>query len=123
MKSNMPGSGDVKIELDGHGVVYLRPTLDAAIKLSSMPGGIAKVVDRCMSYEFDAILSVISYGLGGPSKELPSVVYKTGMVTLAPACIHYLHVLANGGKPISDDDDDDDDDNEEQHDPLANSSP
>lgn len=107
-------SGDVMINLTGHGEVALKPTLDAAIRLSSLPGGINKMVDRCLNYEFDAILTVVQTGLGEQSKDLAGIVYKSGMIELAPQCIHFLHVIANGGRPLTDE--------SEDNDPLANSS-
>lgn len=96
------GAGDVKVELVGHGEVTLRPTLDACRKLSGMPGGINKMIERCQSWEFDAIHLVIASGLGSNAKELPDLIFRTGMLKLAPSCIDFLFVVANGGRSLSD---------------------
>lgn len=117
MNENNTHSGDVMINLADNGEAALKPTLDAAIRLSNMPGGINKMVDRCLNYEFDAILTVVQVGLGENSKDLPQIVFKTGMLELAPSCIEFLHVIANGGRPISDTPE-----NEEDSGPLGNSS-
>lgn len=96
------GAGDVKIDLVDHGEVTLRPTLDACRRLSSGPGGINKMVERCKDWEFEAILAVITAGLGRNSKELPDLIFKTGMLTLAPACIDFLFIISNGGRALGD---------------------
>ncbi len=117
MSEHNTHSGDVMINLTDNGEVALKPTLDAAIRLSSAPGGINKMVDRCVNYEFDAILTVVQVGIGENSKDLPGIVFRTGMIELAPSCIEFLHVIANGGRSLSDKPE-----QKEDGTPLANSS-
>ncbi len=109
-------SGDVEVVLGDHKLT-LKPNLDAAIRLSGLPGGITKMVDRCLNYEFDAILSVITTGIGKSSKDLPQLVFETGMVELSPICIKYLSIIANGGRPM-----DEEEEGEGEPDPLVQSS-
>lgn len=111
------GAGDVIVQLGEHEVV-LRPTLKAAISLSSQRGGITTMVQRCLDFEFDAIHSVILAGLEGKgSKDLPELVYSAGLINLSAICIKFLHVVANGGRPLGDDEE-----GAEEGGPLENSS-
>lgn len=112
-------AGDVTIQLGSAGEVVLKPSLDAAMTLSAMPGGIVKMVERCMNFEFDAIMKVVVCGIGSNSKDLPQLVYEAGLSELSPQCILFLNVLVNGGKMPSADDEAE---GAEGGDPLANSS-
>ena len=96
------GAGDVPIELEGHGELVLKPTLKAAMALTNGKGGVPALVDRCLNYELNALVQIISVGIDDNSKDLPEIIYQTGMLKLAPQCIEYLHIIANGGKPVSD---------------------
>ena len=102
------GAGDIEIELDGKPYT-MRPTLKAALALSNVQGGISMMVQRCLNCELDAIVSVISHGLGATSKDLPELVYKTGMLNLNAQCIRFLHVISNGGRPPVEKEDDSED--------------
>lgn len=110
------GAGDVKIELVGHGEVTLRPTLEACRRLSSMDGGIQRMIERCRNLEFPAIHSVIASGLGKDSKDLQDIIYKTGLLSLQAGCIDFLIIVANGGRRLTAED------SEAEADPLAKSS-
>jgi hypothetical protein len=112
MSSNKPapGAGDVPIELDGDSVV-LKPSLDAAMQASRLANGLTGAIDRCARYDLDTIIRVVALGLGltgNGSKDLPGKVYRTGVHIVAPACIRFLNILSNGGRPIGDGDDDED---------------
>lgn len=97
------GAGDVVVQLGEHSVT-LRPSLKAAITLSGQRGGITTMVQRCLDFEFDAIHTVVLAGLGGEnSKDLPELVYSAGIMNLAPICITFLHIVANGGRPLGSD--------------------
>ena len=99
------GAGDVVINLDGEEVT-LRPTLEACTTLSRIQGGIHAQVQRCLALEFDAILAVIVAGLGmrgNGSKDLPGKVFKSGLIQLSAPCISFLHIVANGGRPLGED--------------------
>ena len=98
MSEHNIGVGDVELKL-GEQNVSLKPTLQAAIKLSGVQGGITRMVDRCLNLEFDAIHTVIAQGLGGNSKDLPGLIYDAGLINLSDPCIRFLHNLANGGRP------------------------
>jgi len=91
------GAGDVEITLGDHQLV-LKPTLQAAISLSSAQGGISTLVNRCLNLEFDALHQVIAAGLGSNSKDLQQLIYTTGMIQVSPVCIKFLTILANGGR-------------------------
>lgn len=109
MSQSEIGAGDVPVTLGEHDLV-LRPTLKAATVLSSGRGGITTMTQRCLDLEFDAIQSVIVAGIGGKmSKDLPELVFKAGLIDLSTVCITFLHVLANGGRPLSADDAEEDD--------------
>lgn len=95
------GAGDVEITLDGE-VFYLKPTLAAAMTVSRQAGGIQAAINRCVQYDFDTIRSIVALGLGQMgqgSKDLPEKIWRTGLMDLAPLCIRYLHIVANGGRP------------------------
>lgn len=102
MSEHNIGEGDVEIELDGE-MVTLRPTLKAALTLTNGQGGLPVMVQRCINLEMDAIVSIISHGLGVYSKDLPEKVYRTGLFALSGKCIRFLNILANGGRPLADD--------------------
>ena len=103
------GAGDIVLDLDGHKLT-LRPSLQAAIALSSGRGGITGMVQRCLDFEFDAIHTVILAGLGQKgSKDLRELIFKAGLITLGPHCIRFLHIVANGGRPVSDEEEDEED--------------
>lgn len=100
------GGGDVPIQLDDEELV-LRPTLYAAQTISRQSGGIAGAVERVLKLDFDAVLSVISIGLGyGPSKKAPADlaerIWRTGLSddtgSLAERAVTYLRVLSAGGR-------------------------
>ena len=96
-KSNI-GSGDVEVRLGGEKLV-LRPSLNAAIKLSTMPGGLTKLVTRCSNLDFEAISDVLI--IGGEMKvdeKTKEKIYKAGLIDLTVPCIEYLNILASGGK-------------------------
>jgi hypothetical protein len=112
-KKAMPGAGDVELSVSGEKVV-LRPSLNAAIKLSTQPGGLSKMVERCTDLDFDAICDVLIIG-GGMTvgQETKEDIFKEGIINLVLPCVRFLNLLATGGKPA---------DESEESDPLARSS-
>ena len=105
------GAGDVVLDLAGQEVI-LKPTLQAAIALSNGRGGITGMVQRCLDFEFDAIHAVVLAGLGQRgSKDLPELIFKAGLLQVSPACIRFVHIVANGGRPVSDEENDGEEDN------------
>lgn len=112
------GSGDVTLQL-GDDDFTLRPTLKACMSLSNQRGGVTAMVQRCLDFEFDAIHSVIVAGMDGKtSRDMPELIFKTGLVNLAAPCIKFLNNVANGGRPLGEEDEGDKD-----TDPLESSSP
>lgn len=98
------GAGNVEIVLDGETYV-LKPTLKAALTLTNVQGGLPALIQRCINLEINAIVEVISQGLGVTSKDLPERVWRTGLFTLSARCIRFLNILANGGRPLDAEDD------------------
>lgn len=98
------GAGDVVVNLVDHGDVVLRPSLKACTQLSSAPGGINKMMEQVRNLEFGAILSVMTAGLGSNSKDLPELIYKTGLVNLHLQCNEFLAIIANGGRRFTEED-------------------
>lgn len=95
------GAGDVPITIDGKEYV-LKPSLNACLTLSSGEG-LQGMIRRIQSVEADAIVRVVSAGLGRNARDLPKLLYKTGLVTYVGPCIKYLSNLSNGGTPLRDD--------------------
>lgn len=93
------GDGDVPIVLGEHEFV-LKPTLKAAMTLSR--GGLIDLVKRCADLDFEAIQSVIVAGIGKRSKDIPGLIFESGLLALSEPCIRFVHILANGGKPFDD---------------------
>lgn len=97
------GAGNVTINLDGESVT-LRPTLQAAQAISRQSGGISGAVRAVGQFDLDAIVSVVTLGLGltgNDAKEVPGRVYRTGLTDLIGPVSNYLTILANGGRPVT----------------------
>jgi len=90
------GAGDVVIKL-GDTEVVLKPTLQAALTLSAGKG-LMPLVRLCQDYDIESIINVIAAGTGKRSKDMNELVFRAGMLELAPKCIRFLHSLANGGQ-------------------------
>lgn len=98
------GAGDVQITLDGE-TRTLRPTLRAAKGISAQFGGFQKAFENIAALDLDAYIAVVSLGLdakGDEAKEVPDLVWRTGMPNLTEPIARYLSNLANGGRPIDD---------------------
>lgn len=113
MTESRIGIGDVIITLPDpeNGALkeyVLRPTLNAALSISRQAGGIRGAIDAVLKMDLDVIVRTIQLGLGVQTarllKDLPERVWQAGLTDdqgqLAAKCVEYLHVLANGGKPI-----------------------
>lgn len=92
------GAGGVEITLDGEAAV-LRPTLRAAQQLSRQTDGLMGAIERVTRFDLDTIISVVALGLDRTPKDVQDAVWRTGCSDLAPHCIRFLGVLANGGRP------------------------
>lgn len=98
MSDNLPLSNDISIDLVG-GTVVLKPTLKAAIRLSTMRGGLTEMINRCQNIDFEAISDVIIYGSDMKVEaDTKQRIYETGLLELFVPCINYLNLLANGGR-------------------------
>jgi hypothetical protein len=100
------GGGRIPIELDGK-VHDLVPSLEACIEISKSSGGLNGAVQRLSVMHFETMCMVIGAGLRIDGKPLnprqrddlvPGAVYRAGLVDLAPICIKFCHVIANGGR-------------------------
>lgn len=115
------GAGDIEIELDGN-ILYLKPTLSACQRISSMRGGLNASIQKCLEMDFDVICQIISAGLNlNPvqSKMIPEAVFKAGVFDVSAKAIEFISVVGNGGRPLEDDDDDGEREGEEPTDPLV----
>jgi hypothetical protein len=111
------GGGVVEIELDGK-VQYLVPTLEACIEISKSSGGLQGAVQRLNAMHFETMCMVIGTGLRIDGKALnprqrddlvPGAVFRAGLIHLAPACIRFCTIIANGGRPLVESEDLDED--------------
>lgn len=106
------GGGDVNINLmNGSGdpeSFTLVPSYNAARVLSAQTGGMLKAMQRVMDGDIEAVVSIITLGLGygmasnRAPKDLAERVWKTGMSDetggLGERCITYLRILMAGGR-------------------------
>lgn len=96
------GAGDVQITLGGQART-LRPTLRAAQAISQRYGGFNKALETVSNFDLEVFTTVIIAGLGvsgNDAKEIPELVWSTGMPELTEPVTRYLAILANGGKPL-----------------------
>lgn len=102
MTDYTPGAGDVEIELDGIGKLWLKPTLEACLKLCGEPDtpGAAAWSEKCRALNLEAITFVIAAGSSYRDKtELMKAVFRTGTINLWGKCIIFIHNVSNGGRP------------------------
>ncbi len=108
-KKPMLGAGDVTITLAGEEFV-LKPSLHAMMTISRTTGGIRGAIDGVARMEMDIIVRVVGLGIGQQQarrfkNDLAEVIYESGLTDatggVIAKCIEYLHVLANGGKPVN----------------------
>jgi hypothetical protein len=112
----VPGAGDVAIMLAGE-EYFLRPTAKAALTISRGQGGIRGAIDAVLKMEVDAVTNVVKLGLGlavvrelTRTTPLEELVYESGLTDtsggLVAKTIEFLHILANGGRPVGGDESD-----------------
>jgi hypothetical protein len=98
-----PGAGNIEIEIDGKAMPMV-PTAAACLAISRIAGGLNAAVQRCLQLDFDTITAVITAGLNlnpTQAKKLPDAIFKAGLISLASPCVDFIHVVSNGGRPIS----------------------
>ena len=108
----VPGDGNVTIILENGEELTLRPTWGAARTISRQFGGISGAVERVVRMDMDVTVQVIMCGLGymgtrKPPQDLAERIWKTGFTdttgAIGESTIKYLHILANGGRPLPED--------------------
>lgn len=90
----------VSIDLGGRDR-SLSPTLGAAMELNKRYGGLMNLLAALERYDLAAAIDVVLCGLNLPEAQRQRAtedVYQTGLVSLTPALIRYVIVLANGGR-------------------------
>src|SRR4051812_6488094 len=107
----VPGEGSVFIRLAGYEEeLELKCSVDAALTLCRQPGGmeslepsVSTVTSRLRSLDIDTMALIIRLGRGiGPSavKDLPKVIYETGLYEVMLQLSPFLGALKNGGKRL-----------------------
>lgn len=98
--------GEVTITLGGQDKL-LKPTFGAARTISAKYGGLQGAVNRIAQLDMEAIIDVVTLGLGysqrrRPPSDLGEQIWKEGLTdttgSLAEKCITYLHILMGGGR-------------------------
>lgn len=101
------GEGDVPIKVGDENLI-MKPSWGAAQQISSRFGGITGAVDKVIRLDIETITAIVTFGLGffgtrKPPADLQERIWRTGLTDIsggiAEACVKYLHVLANGGRP------------------------
>lgn len=115
MADNRIGDGNVPFKLEDGEELTLKPSWGAAQAISRQYGGISGAVERVVRMDMDTVVQVILFGLGygignssrKPPPDLAERIWKTGFTdrtgSIGEITIKYLHILANGGKPLPED--------------------
>jgi hypothetical protein len=95
--------GEVQITL-GDETILLKPTLEAAMAISSMSGGFQGALKACSNQDLAAQAAIIQAGSGNDDKDfvktLRKRVFLAGTLKLTPLLNDYILMLMNGGKPL-----------------------
>lgn len=100
------GSGNVPITIEGE-EKFLVPTYGAATRISKAYGGYMPAIQAVGNLDMEAMELVVAHGLQltvHGQKGLGEKIYASGMVEVAAACVKYLNILMNGGKPRNESD-------------------
>lgn len=111
-----PHSGEVTIKLLQKEIV-LKPTLSAAMAISTKFGGFAPVVTNLLNLHLPTMAYVIHHGCGrekGRPEDLNEKIWMTGTLNLASDLTTYVTMLSNGGRPIEDRKGEEDEDESEE---------
>lgn len=107
------GDGNVSFKLDDGEEMVMKPSWSAAQLISQRYGGISGAVEKVIRLDIDSTIQIVLLGLGytgtrKPPSDLAERIWRSGVTdrtgAIAEACIRYLHVLANGGRPPPEDD-------------------
>ena len=104
MASPKFATGEVTVDLAGT-TYTLRPTLQAARALGRDFGGFAPLLQRIRDLDLDAYVAVIVQGAAlerREAKEVPDLVWQSGMIDLLAPTTEFVMILANGGRPLGD---------------------
>ena len=108
-KLHAPKTADITVKMHD-GEVTLKPTLDACLGISRLHNSPILTANKITDMDFDTVLQVLAFGLGvQPDKKLQERLYKTGLLTIRTELIQFVHVVNNGGRPVSVDVDDEED--------------
>lgn len=85
----------------------LRPTIDAATKISRVFGGFDPAIKKVLAYDLDAFASVVIAGAALEGKAAKAVGAKVwgNMPELIGPLTDFLLILRNGGRPLAEADD------------------
>lgn len=98
------GAGDIEVVIEGQ-TLLLKPTLECCIKMSrSGVAGPRVLSEQCMALNLDAIAFVIAAGLDKTIEQVQGPIFRTGTINVFAACIRFIHVVSNGGRPITEED-------------------
>lgn len=92
------GAGDVEVVFKNGSRCVLKPSLAVCIALSDYDTGILGLAGDCEAGKIKPLLFVLETALGKRPKELPQLVYDTGLFNVASPCIRFLRGISNGGK-------------------------
>lgn len=94
------GEGDVIVILNGSEEV-LRPTWEAAYKLSQIAGGLYKLQNACGLADMEALALTLSIGMGVKLNDsFRERVYLSGTWGLTLPCQTFIANVSNGGRPL-----------------------
>lgn len=112
MVEHQVGIGDVPLMIDDEEFI-LKPSWGAAQLVSQRFGGISGAVEKVIRLDIEATVQIVMFGMGfvgtrKPPLNLAERIWRAGLTDrtggVAEACVKYLHVLANGGRPPPEDD-------------------
>ena len=92
--------GFVKLALDGREYI-LKPTLDAAMTLSNIQGGLSGAAAAVSSQNLVAMTQVIQAGASLPDSEFKAIqvrIWKAGTAKIWPDVYHFIQNLQAGGR-------------------------
>ena len=95
------GAGNVTITFANESTATLKPSLAACQGICRLHGNLAQTVGKVLNGDIDTIVSVISLGVGKHAKEIPQLVYETGVYALAADVIRFINIVSNGGRPLA----------------------
>lgn len=96
------GDGNIPLKLDGEDK-ELVPTYRAAMGISKSFGGYMPAIQAVSQLDMEAIEKVLAFGLqltNHGQKGIGEKIFKSNTPEVATACVKYINILMNGGKPV-----------------------